>query len=37
MIVGVLLNHVLDALCVVYVIKVTWQIARGYGLLRTLF
>lgn len=37
MLVAVLLNHVLDAFGVLYLLLVTWKIAKGYGLRRAFF
>jgi hypothetical protein len=37
MIVGLLLNHVLDGLGVLYLMTVVWKVARGYGIRRAFF
>ena len=37
MIVGVLLSHILDAIGIIYLISVTWKVARGYPLSRWFF
>jgi hypothetical protein len=37
MIVGLLLNHILDALGILYLMLVVWKVARGYGFRRAFF